>query len=130
MSLQDVDDLEGAVHEAARVLDPGGRFGLAVVHPMGSAGHFDGNEPDSPFTIAGSYLERSYYADHIVRDGLEITFVSAHRPLQAYVETLADAGFVIERIRETDVPDDAITLPRSRRWQRLPLFLHIRALMP
>lgn len=128
MSLQDVDDLEGVVRESARVLEPGGRFCLAVVHPMSSAGHFDGNEPDSRFAIADSYLERSYYADHMVRDGLEITFVSAHRPLQAYVDALADAGMLVERLREPAVPDDAITMPRGRRWQRLPLFLHIRAL--
>lgn len=130
MCLQDIDDLESAVGEAARVLESGGRFCLAVVHPMSSAGHFDGDGPDSPFTIAGSYLERSYYADHIVRDGLEITFVSAHRPLEAYVDALAGAGFLVERLRETDVPDAAITLPRGRRWQRMPLFLHIGALKP
>jgi len=128
MSLQDIDDLEGAVRETARVLEPGGRFCLAVVHPMNSAGRFDSDEPDSPFTIAGSYLERSYYADNLVRDGLEITFVSAHRPLQAYIGALADAGLVVERLRETGLPEDAITQPRSRRWQRMPLFLHVRAL--
>ncbi len=127
MCLQDVDDLEGAVREAARVLEPGGRFCFAVVHPLNSAGRFEGDEPDSAFTITDSYLERSYYADNVVRDGLEITFVSAHRPLQAYVDALADAGFVVERLRETEVPEEAINEPRSRRWQRLPLFLHIRA---
>ena len=130
MSLQDVDDLEGAVVEAARVLKPGGRLCIAIVHPLNSAGAFDGDEPDSVFTIAGSYLERSYYADNLVRDGLEITFVSAHRPLQAYMDALSDAGFLVERLRETDVPDGAITEARSRRWQRLPLFLHVRALKP
>ena len=71
MSLQDVDDLEGAVSEAARVLEPGGRLCLAVVHPLNSAGSFDGEDGDSPFTIADSYLERSYYADDMVRGGLE-----------------------------------------------------------
>ncbi|HUF01433.1 MAG TPA: hypothetical protein VMN35_03325 [Gaiellaceae bacterium] len=40
------------------------------------------------------------------------------------------AGLLVERLRETDVPDSAITSARSRRWQRLPLFLHVRALEP
>jgi len=124
MSLQDVDDLERAVREAERVLEPGGRFCLAVVHPLNSAGRFDGDEPDSPFTIAGSYLDRSYYADNLIRDGLEITFVSAHRPLHAYVDALACAGLLVERLRETDVPEGAITMPRSRRWQRPALLAH------
>jgi hypothetical protein len=43
------------------------------------------------------------------------------------VDALADAGLLVERLRETDVPEAAITEPRSRRWRRLPLFLHVRA---
>ncbi|HUG64236.1 MAG TPA: class I SAM-dependent methyltransferase [Gaiellaceae bacterium] len=127
MSLQDIDDFEGAIREAARVLVPGGRLCLAIVHPFNSAGRFEGDDADSPFVIEGSYLGRFHYSDHIDRGGLEITFVSEHRPLHAYVNALADAGLLVERLRETDVPDSAVTRSRSRRWQRLPLFLHIRA---
>ena len=63
-----------------------------------------------------------------MRDGLEITFVSEHRPIGAHVNALADVDLLVERLRETDVPDSAIVRPRSRRWQRIALFLHIRAL--
>ena len=128
MSLQDVDDYRGAISEAARVLEAGGRLCLAIVHPLNSAGGFVNDDADSPFVVAGSYLGESYYSDEIVRDGLEMTFVSAHRPIGAYADALADAGFVIERLRETDVPEEAVRRPRSRRWQRLPLFFHVRAL--
>ena len=61
------------------------------------------------------------------RGGLELTMVSVRRPLQDYVNALSDAGFLIDRLREPRVPDEAVQLPRSRRWQRLPLFLHLRA---
>ncbi len=127
MSLQDVEDLEGAVREASRTLEQGGRFCMAIVHPLNSAGQFDGDAADSPFTISGSYLDSTYYADEIARGGLELTLVSAHRPLQAYTAALSDAGFLIERLREPATPEHGITEPRQRRWQRLPLFLHIRA---
>lgn len=70
------------------------------------------------------------YADDLVRDGLELTFVSAHRPLQAYTEAIAEADLLIERIREAALPERAITRSRHRRWQRVPLFLHVRALKP
>lgn len=127
MSLQDIDDMEGAMRESARVLEPGGRMCMAIVHPLNSAGRFQGDEADSPFTIDGSYLDRSAYADEVRRGGVDITFVSEHRPLEAYTEALTDAGFLIERLREPRVPEDAVTVPRNRRWQRLALFLHVRA---
>jgi len=81
-------------------------------------------------TISNSYLDVSHYEDNIVRDDLEMTFVSAHRPIEVYAEALSDAGLLIERLREPKVPDKAITTPRARYWQRFPLFLHIRALKP
>jgi SAM-dependent methyltransferase len=83
MSLQDTDNLGGAIREVQRVLEPRGRFCLAIVHPLNSAGTFEGDAADSPFVIRGSYLEESFYEDNVVRDGLEMTFVSAHRPRQS-----------------------------------------------
>jgi SAM-dependent methyltransferase len=130
MSLQDMDDVDGAIIEAARVLEPGGVLCLAVVHPLASAGRFVGEDASSAFVIEGSYLESHRYSDSFARDGLEMTFVSERRPIQGYVNALADSGLVVVQLRETDVPDSGIVRPRSRRWQRIPLFLHIRALKP
>jgi len=58
MSLQDVENLDGAVAEASRVLRPGGRFCLAVVHPLTSAGEFETTEVDSPFAIPARICSR------------------------------------------------------------------------
>ena len=49
MSLQDIDGMPAAIQEAARVLEPGGRFCLAIVHPINSAGSFEGATADGPF---------------------------------------------------------------------------------
>ena len=130
MSLQDVSNPESALRQAARVLEPGGRLCLAVVHPLGSAGRFDGYEPDSPFVIKGSYLARFRYRDSVERGGLKMVFESEHRPIHWYFAALEAAGFLVERLRETDVPEKAVTESRQRRWQRLPLFLHVRAVRP
>lgn len=127
MSLQDTDDLEAVIGECARVLGAGGRLCFAVIHPVNSAGAFAGQTADAPFIIEGSYLDDSFYEDSVARDGLAMNFVSKHRPLQRYAEALADAGFLIERIREPAVPTDLVPSERTRRWLRLPLFLHCRA---
>jgi len=124
MSLHDVTDLPEAVREVARVLERGGRLCLAIVHPLNSAGTL------SPFTIRGSYLEPFRYADEIERDGLHMRFESEHRPLAAYFDALQQAGLLVEALREPPLPDSAIQYPENRRWQRLPLFLHVRALRP
>ncbi len=128
MSLQDIDDLASAVDEIGRVLQPGGRVCLAIVHPLNSAGRFLDDDPASPFVIDGSYLEPSFYEDVVERAGHRVTFPSIHRPLQSYVDALADAGFLVERMREPAVPEAAVLEPRSLRWRRLPLFLHLRAI--
>jgi SAM-dependent methyltransferase len=126
MSLHDVDDLEAAAAEAARVLEPGGHLCLAIVHPVNSAGRFEAHTPDAAFVIRDSYLDSRRYADVVERDGLRMRFTSVHRPLQAYAAALGSAGLLIERIVE--VPDD--TDPPGDRWQRIPLFLDLRAVKP
>jgi SAM-dependent methyltransferase len=130
MSLQDFDEATSAIHETARVLEPGGRLCLAIVHPLNSAGHFEGDEPDSAFLMEGSYLDPGFRQDDVVRDGLEVVFLYAHRPLQFYVDAITTAGLLIDRLAEPGVPESAIESPRSRRWQRMPLFLHVRAVKP
>ena len=70
MSLHDVDDLEAAAAEAARVLAPGGHLCLAIVHPVNSAGRFEAQTPDAAFVIRDSYLDSRRYADVVERDGL------------------------------------------------------------
>jgi SAM-dependent methyltransferase len=130
MSLQDIDDFRGAILESARVLSPGGRLCIATVHPLNSAGDFAGDDADSPFVIDGSYLDSSWHADEVERDGLKMTFVSEHRPIDAYTDALADAGLLIERLRELRLPAGAEVGPHSPRRRRIPLFLHLRAVKP
>ena len=83
--------------EAARVLGPGGRFCICVTHPLKDAGHFDGTEPDAPFTIRGSYLDSRVSAQTFERDGLRMTFHSRSHPLEDYARALEGAGAGIER---------------------------------
>jgi SAM-dependent methyltransferase len=130
MSLQDIVGLDGAIREIVRVLEPGGRLCLAIVHPVNSAGAFESEDPASPFTIRGSYLEPFRYVDDIERNGLRMRFESEHRPLAAYFAAFEQTGLLVDALREPPVPDEALRYAENRRWQRLPLFLHVRALRP
>ncbi len=130
MSLQDMDEMPTAIREVARILEPGGRLCLAIVHPLNSAGRFEQSTPDGHFVINGDYLGAFHYADMVERDGLLMTFRSQHRTVEAYFMALEKAGLLVEALREPSVPEQAVVSEAWRRWQRLPLFLHLKALRP
>lgn len=121
MSLQDVDEVEAAVAEVARVLEPGGRLVLAVVHPVNSAGAFAPGTGERPYVITESWFARRRYVDVVERDGYTMSFASEHRSLEDYAQALFSAGFVIEELREFGEPDPA------DKWHTMPLFLDLRA---
>jgi SAM-dependent methyltransferase len=131
MCLHDMDRMPQAVAEAARVLTPGGRLCACIPHPVNSAGQFRGRDGDAPFLIEGSYLDPAP-ADWVADwGGIQLTFHSEHRPLEAYSRALEAAGLLIEAIRETRTPDTLVAAsPGKRRWQRIPLALHLRAVKP
>jgi SAM-dependent methyltransferase len=120
MSLMDMDDMEGAVRETARVLQAGGRFCLAVVHPLNATGKFAGMESDSPFVLREPYFGLHREDTILERDGFRIRFAAVHRNFDGYCGALESAGFALEALREPAHPTDA-------RWARVPLFLHARA---
>jgi SAM-dependent methyltransferase len=127
MSLMNTDDLDAAVREAARVLEPGGRYCLAITHPINTAGGFESEEADARFVIERSYFDRQAEEIAVERDGLEMTFLDAHRPLEDYSRALEDAGFLVERVREVEDTTEEPAQQSILRWRRIPLFLHIRA---
>ena len=43
---------------------------------------------------------------------------------------LEEAGLLVESLRKTKTPERAVVSEASRRWQRIPLFLHVRARRP
>jgi len=128
MSLHDTDALAHTIGEIARILAPEGRLCFAIVHPLNSAGHFERETADAPFVIEGEYLRPFRYSETVEEDGLTMTFHSEHRPFAAYFSALEEAGLLVEALRETGIPEHAFRSQASRRWQRLPLFLHVRAL--
>ena len=128
-SLMDIDDMEGSVREAARVLRREGKLCACITHPMADAGHFASNEATSPFVIEGSYLgERRWFELDTERDGLRMHFAGWAYSLEAYFTALESAWFMIQAVREPRAPDHAVDRsPAENRWRRIPMFLMWRA---
>jgi SAM-dependent methyltransferase len=121
MSLMDVDNMAGSVRELARVLEPGGKLTLAVVHPINSAHDVDREHPEDRLVLVEDYFDRRRYTDVIERGDVKMTFESRHYTMQDYFDVLLGAGFQVRALRE-------IGDPQHPRWSRYPLFLHVLAI--
>lgn len=120
MALHDMDELAGAIAEAARLLAPDGYLCFAVPHPFAEMAR------ERPEMVG--YYTPERYVDVIERDGLSMTFESWRRPLSAYTCALERAGFVIEALREPAPNEAAIAAePALAKWREQPIFLHARA---
>jgi SAM-dependent methyltransferase len=119
MALLNFDDMDAAVREVARVLEPGGRFCFSTVHPMTS------------LKDGADYFAERTYEETRTRAGLTMTFTDRHRPLRAYADALERAGFLLQALREP-VPDaeHIAREPDVERWTRRPVFLLGGAVKP
>ena len=129
-SLMDVDDLEGSVREAARVLRAGGALCACVTHPMADAGRFESTAEDAPFVIEGTYLGERRWTDVVEEhDALSMNFKGWAYSLEDYFGTLERAGLTIQAVREPSMDEAAVKQrPSRQRWRRIPNFLMWRAL--
>lgn len=124
--LMDVPDMRGAVAEAARVLEPGGELVVSIVHPFAEAGRFEPGH-GAPFVVSEAYFGQSKF-DRIESNGdLSIHFVGVRRPLQEYAAALADSGLSITAIHEPRPDLSGEPNPGIEEWDRIPLFLWLRA---
>jgi SAM-dependent methyltransferase len=105
-ALMEVDDLERAVNEISRVVEPGGPAVAIIEHPFASA------------PKVARYSERTRYTWAITYDGADVGLSGIHRPLGDYVSSFEAAGLTFDTLREISV----------RRWD--PMSLAIRAHAP
>lgn len=131
MSLMNMDDIDAAVAETARVLRRGGHFCVAVLHPLFAAGAWTDIE-----SVDSSFAVEDYFSGETKilvsdRDDIRVTFYDRPIPLSSYAAALENAGLLIESLREP-VPDEAHVreFPRARRLRRIPVYLHVRAVKP
>jgi SAM-dependent methyltransferase len=101
-----IADLDEAIGEVARVLEPGGRFALFLNHPLlqtPNSGWIDDQVLDPPeqYWRIGPYLIEDTTVEEVER-GVFIPFI--HRPLGRYVNALAGAGLTLRRMEEPAPP--------------------------
>jgi SAM-dependent methyltransferase len=101
-----IDEVDEAVAEVARVLEPGGRFAFFLNHPLlqtPGSGWIDDQilDPPEQYWRIGPYLDEAVTVEQVEK-GVFIRFV--HRPLSRYVNAMAANGLLIERMVEPAPP--------------------------
>lgn len=125
-----VDAVDEAIAEVARVLEPGGRFGIFLNHPLiqtPDSGWIDDHVVDPPeqYWRVGPYLPEAVTIEE-VEAGVHIRFV--HRPLSRYVNTLAANGLYVERMLEPPPPPGFLAMaPEYAASTTVPRLLYLRA---
>jgi SAM-dependent methyltransferase len=101
-----IHEVDRAIAEVARVLVPGGRFLFFLNHPLlqtPNSGWIDDQllDPPEQYWRIGPYLVEDETVEEVEK-GVFIPFI--HRPLSRYVNTLSDAGLVVQRMEEPAPP--------------------------
>jgi SAM-dependent methyltransferase len=133
LSLVSVPRLDRALHEAARVLRPGGSLVAVIPHPCFMAPG-SGWDAELPAVLRhGAPLLRRLFVGRYYEPGRErfrfapsfpAATVNYHRPLSAYLEGLVGAGLVLRRWLEPR--PSAARARRDPAWipyRRVPFFV-------
>ena len=135
LSIQDMDPLDQAIASAAKALGTRGRLVIFMNHPAFRIPRQSGWGWDEGRKLQYRRIDR-YLTPLAVpmkayssqQTGVTISF---HRPLQSYVNTLNDYGFVIDRMLE--IPTYKVSQPgpnaraENLSFREIPQFLAIRA---
>jgi SAM-dependent methyltransferase len=105
-------DVDEALAEVGRVLEPGGRFLFFLNHPLlqtPNSGWIDDQVLDPPeqYWRIGPYLVEDHSLEEVEKD-VVIPFV--HRPLHRYVNALVASGLVVTRMEEPAPPSGFLAL--------------------
>jgi SAM-dependent methyltransferase len=117
MALQNIGRLEDAVAEVARVLEPGGHFSYAILHPFKVASE-----------IGAPYFDPFTYRAGATHDGLQVELPTGYRPLSAYFSALERAGLLVEMVSEPQPDEEYVSdHPAMARCLQVPCVLMVRA---
>jgi ubiquinone/menaquinone biosynthesis C-methylase UbiE len=101
-----IREVDAAIAEVSRVLEPGGQFLFFLNHPLlqtPNSGWIDDQilDPPEQYWRIGAYLVEDETLEQ-VDNGVFIPFI--HRPLSRYVNALADHGLTVRHMEEPSPP--------------------------
>ncbi|GHO97140.1 methyltransferase [Reticulibacter mediterranei] len=128
MALMDIPELTPTLHSVARILQPGGWFVFALLHPCFHTSRSGEIEtPEGAVRTIGRYFVEGYWRSD-TRPGPPGKIGAYHRTLSTYINTLTDAGLQLVRLSELSGVSTIAASPSLSRgirpvWQEVPSIL-------
>jgi ubiquinone/menaquinone biosynthesis C-methylase UbiE len=128
MALINIPDVRATFRGVARILQPEGWFVFVITHPCFETPHAHWTslpDPEHAYgkVVTGYFEERWWYSANA--NGVRSRVPDYHRTLSTYLNELADASFVLERVLEPWPSDrQAERVPGQR---EIPSLLFVRA---
>lgn len=126
MMLMDCEDFNGTIKEAARVLKPGGKLFVSVLHPCFNGNHEQGigrqGQGIDREVVVKNYFDPAIWEAPLPQGNVNVIW--RHRTLEAYVKAFVKHGLTIVDLNEPrpTAEQAAISVPIA--WlQKVPLFL-------
>ena len=129
LSIQDMDPLYDVIRSAADVLAEGGSLAILMTHPCFRIPRQSGWGFEEQRKIQYRRIDRYLTPLKIpMKQHSQGATQSFHRPLSAYVNTLADCGLLVDRLNEITTYQEGKTRAEKRANEEFPLFVALRAL--
>ena len=125
-----IEEVDVAIAEVARVLEPGGRFLFFLNHPLlqtPDSGWIDDQilDPPEQYWRIGAYLREDSSIEEVEK-GVFIPFI--HRPMHRYVNAMIANGLLLTCMEEPAPPPGFLTrAPEYTDAAEIPRLLFLRA---
>lgn len=117
LTLVDVDGIEDAIAEAARVLAPGGALLIVNLNSFATAGSWLGSNKGQQRFVMDNYMRP--HAEWVGWQGIYIR--NWHRPMSLYMQLLLQTGLHLSHYDEP-MPDGEGDPDKTARYSRVPWF--------
>lgn len=128
LSIQDMNPLEQVIGNATYALRDGGILVIVMTHPCFRIPRQSGWGFDDTRQLQFRRIDRYLTPLNVpMKQHKQGTTISFHRPLSAYINTLAGCGLLIDQLDEITTYEAGENRSQQRANDEIPLFMGLRA---
>jgi len=128
LSIQDMNPLSKVIWSTSQVVRSGGKIVMLMTHPCFRIPRQSGWGYEQSKKLQYRRIDRYLTPLNIpMKQHKRGTTISFHRPLSTYINTLAQHGFVVNKLDEIRTYQSGANKAEQRAYDEIPIFMLIRA---